>query len=56
MEALEQSYKFQMTIDKLEGIPGMGKVAALLERKSKKKIEKKEEILDKALSDVSQEN
>ena len=53
MEALEQSYKFQMTIDRLEGIPGMGKVAAMLERKAKKKIAAKEEIIDKALSDVS---
>mgnify|MGYP003664810376 CR=1 FL=1 len=50
MEALEQSYKFQMTIDRLEGIPGMGKVAAMLERKAKKKIDQKEKILDKALS------
>lgn len=56
MEALEQSYKFQMTIDKLEGIPGMGKVAAILERKSKKKIAKKEEVLDKALTDVVDDN
>src|SRR5690606_6014691 len=39
MEALEQSYKFQLAIDKLDGIPGLGKVAAILESNSKKKLE-----------------
>ena len=51
MEALEQSYKFQIAIDKLEGIPGLGKVAAILETNSKKKIEQKKDIIEKALSD-----
>lgn len=41
MEALEQSYKFQLAIDKLEGIPGMGKVAAILESQTKKKLKDK---------------
>lgn len=50
MEALEQSYKFQIAIDKLEGIPGLGKVAAILETNSKKKISEKKEIIEKALS------
>jgi len=54
MEALEQSYKFQMTIDRLQGIPGMGKVAAMLEKKSKKKLSEKEKVLDKALSGISE--
>ncbi|MDO5980567.1 hypothetical protein [Flavivirga spongiicola] len=53
MEALEQSYKFQMTIDKLEGIPGMGKVAAILDRKAKKKISVKDEVLNKVLSGIT---
>ena len=53
MEALEQSYKFQMTIDKLQGIPGMGKVAAMYERKAKNKIENKEKVINKAFSNVS---
>ena len=53
MEALEQSYKFQMTIDKLQGIPGMGKMSAILERKAKRKVETKEEIIDKALSGLN---
>lgn len=50
MEALEQSYKFQLAIDKLEGIPGLGKVAAILEAKSKKKLEEKAETINRALS------
>ena len=41
MEALEQSYKFQIAIDRLEGIPGLGKVAAILETKAKRKLENK---------------
>ncbi|MNR17575.1 hypothetical protein D3C85_1342460 [compost metagenome] len=49
MEALEQSYKFQLAIDRLEGIPGLGKVAAILESKSKKKIENRKEVIEKAL-------
>lgn len=53
MEALEQSYKFQMTIDKLNGIPGMGKMAAILERKAKNTIETKEKVIEKVLSDIS---
>ncbi len=50
MEALEQSYKFQLAIDKLEGIPGLGKVAAILEANSKKKLEEKAETINRALS------
>jgi len=49
MEALEQSYKFQIAIDRLEAIPGLGKVAAILESKAKKKLATKKEVIDKAL-------
>lgn len=52
MEALEQSYKFQLEVDKLEEIPGMGKFAAILERKSKKKLSEKEKMIDTALENV----
>ncbi|UCS93773.1 hypothetical protein KZP23_01680 [Echinicola marina] len=48
MEALEQSYKFQLVIDKLEGIPGMGKIAAILDKKKQKKFEEKEKIINEA--------
>lgn len=48
MEALEQSYKFQLAIDKLDGIPGMGKVAAILESNTKKKLQEKEEKIEQA--------
>lgn len=50
MEALEQSYKFQIALDKLDSIPGLGKVAAMLESRAKKKMGKKAEIIDKALN------
>lgn len=49
MEALEQSYKFQIALDKLEGIPGIGKVAAILEKKSKKKLDAKTEKIEQGL-------
>ena len=49
MEALEQSYKFQIAIDKLEGVPGLGKVAALLEKNAKKKLQVKEEKIKQTL-------
>ncbi|MDH5826263.1 hypothetical protein [Sphingobacterium faecium] len=49
MEALEQSYKFQVAIDKLEGVPGLGKVAALLESRAKKKMNKKNDVIEKAM-------
>lgn len=51
MEALEQSYKFQVAIDKLEGVPGLGKVAAILESKSKKRLNSRREKIEQALSD-----
>ncbi|MCF2488664.1 hypothetical protein [Dyadobacter sp. CY347] len=57
MEALEQSYKFQIAIDKLEGVPGLGKVAAILESKSKKRLNSRKEKIEKALSeDVANED
>ncbi|GAL00506.1 hypothetical protein JCM19314_2114 [Nonlabens ulvanivorans] len=50
MEALEQSYKFQLAMDKLEGIPGINKIAAKIEKNAKKKVAAKEEIINKAFS------
>jgi predicted nucleic acid-binding Zn-ribbon protein len=49
MEALEQSYKFQIAIDRLEGVPGLGKIGAMLESKAKKRMTKREEKIVKAL-------
>lgn len=46
MEALEQSYKFQLAIDKLDSIPGLGKVAAILEKKAKRKLDDKAKKID----------
>lgn len=56
MEALEQSYKFQIAIDKLEAIPGMGKVAAILETNSKKKLENKKTKVEKIMNTESDFN
>lgn len=56
MEALEQSYKFQLAIDKLEGIPGLGKVAAIFESKAKKKLNEKGEKIENVLSNVDDNN
>lgn len=53
MEALEQSYKLQMTVDRVANIPGMGKFATIIEKNSKKKIAKKEDIINKAISGIS---
>ncbi|WP_439475329.1 hypothetical protein [Algoriphagus formosus] len=49
MEALEQSYKFQLAIDKLDSIPGLGKVAAILEKKAKRKLDEKAKKLDEGI-------
>ena len=49
MEALEQTYKFQVAIDRLEGIPGLGKVAAIFEKNAKNKLKDKQEKIDQAL-------
>lgn len=56
MEALEQSYKFQIAIDKLADIPGLGKISAILERRVKNKIDPKAEKIEKALSVESNES
>lgn len=56
MEALEQSYKFQIAIDKLESIPGLGKVAAIIESNTKKKLQEKDEKIEEAFKNVSEEN
>lgn len=57
MEALEQSYKFQIAMDKLENVPGLGKIAARFEANSKKKLIEKEEKIDKVLrTELDQES
>lgn len=47
--ALEQSYKFQLALDKLEGVPGIGKLAALFESSSRRNLEKKGTKIEQAL-------
>lgn len=53
MEALEQSYKFQLAIDKLDTIPGLGKVAAIIESNTKKKLQDKKEKINEAFTNIS---
>ena len=49
MEALEQSYKLQNTIDRLEDIPGLGKIRAVLDSRAKRKLAKRSEKIDETL-------
>lgn len=51
MEALEQSYKFQLAIDRLEGVPGLNRVAAMMEKNAKRKLGQKMQKIDEALSE-----
>lgn len=55
MEALEQSYKFQIAVDKLSGFPGLGKISALIEKRAKSKLDAKAEKIEKALTENDNE-
>jgi predicted nucleic acid-binding Zn-ribbon protein len=55
MEALEQSYKLQKAIEKLTDIPGLDKIAAILGKNAKRKLEEKAEKIILALSDEEDE-
>lgn len=55
MEALEQSYKLQVAVDKLEGIPGLSKLSAKLEKKRVAKMAEKEAKVEEALEDHEKE-
>jgi DNA repair exonuclease SbcCD ATPase subunit len=52
MELLENSNKLEKTINRLEKIPGMSKVAELLEKKGSKKLEQAAEIVDRNIDRV----
>ncbi|WP_100677604.1 coiled-coil domain-containing protein [Avrilella dinanensis] len=52
MELLENSNKLEKTISKLEKVPGMQKVATLLEKKSEKKLEQATELVEKSIDRV----
>lgn len=51
MEALEQSYRLQIAVEKLADIPGLGKVVSILERGAKRKLEKKTEKIEAILEE-----
>jgi len=52
MELLENSNKLEKTISKLEKVPGMQKVASLLEKKSEKKLEQATDLVEKNIDRV----
>lgn len=49
MEALEQSYKFQLAIDKLDSIPGLGKISEFLGRKAKRLLDEKARKIEEGI-------
>lgn len=55
MEALEQSYKLQTTLDKVSGIPGIGNIVSIVEKRSKNNIIDKTEKVSKAINGLSKE-
>ena len=52
MELLENSNKLEKTISKLEKIPGLHKLADILEKKSEKKLEQATNIIERNLDRV----
>lgn len=56
MEALEQSYKFQIAMDRLEGVPGIGKIVASMQKKAQNKLDEKEEMIEKAFANSEEDS
>ncbi|UOK41427.1 MULTISPECIES: hypothetical protein [Flavobacterium] len=52
MELLENSNKLERTISKLEKIPGLQKVADILEKKSEKKLEQATNVIERNLDRI----
>ena len=55
MEALEQAYKYEAAVEKLEGIPGMGKIKLMLSKKAEKYKENAKEIAE-GISDNAEDD
>ncbi len=55
MDALEKSASLSDAVDKLEAIPGMSKLAKILERKSKKIAKEQAEKVDSTLGEIVEE-
>lgn len=53
MEALEQSYKLQVAVDKLEGIPGLGKLVAKFEKTKAAKMADRKSKVEEGLEDLT---
>lgn len=55
MDALEKSASLSDAVDKLEAIPGMSKLAKILERKSKRIIKEQTDKVDSTLGEIVEE-
>jgi len=58
MEALDQAYKYEAAVDKLEGIPGMGIIRVMLSKKANKHKDEARKLAegDTGLDNESEEN
>lgn len=58
MEALEQSYKFEVAVQKLEAIPGIGNIAKMLKRRTSKNLDEKSKMITKSVeaTEAKQDN
>ncbi len=56
MDALDKSFKLANAVDKLSEIPGLSKLAAVLDKKSKRIIKEKQEKTNEGLDVLSKDN
>lgn len=56
MDALDKSFKLANAVDKLADIPGLSKLAQVLDKKSKRLLKEKQEKTDEGLAVISKEN
>lgn len=56
MDVLEKSYKLESAVDKLQKIPGMNKVAQILDKKSTKMIKKQMKKVEEGLDNINDKN
>lgn len=56
MDALDKSFKLANAVDKLGDIPGLSKLAQVLDKKSKRILKEKQEKTDEGLDIISKEN
>jgi hypothetical protein len=54
MEVLEKSYKLEAAVEKLQKIPGMGKISKILDAKSKRLIKENEDIIKEGIEAIEE--